>query len=74
MTLEDLEATYGRVWEFHPKLAVGVAAIRRRTPSPKELERGVVEALVAPNLAGLVPALEKQRRLCPTDFTPVRGR
>ncbi|WP_157245643.1 hypothetical protein [Nonomuraea typhae] len=64
MTLAELQARYGGVWEFFPNLANGVAAARRhRILSDEEYRRGVLLVLLAGDLAELEPRLEQQTQL-----------
>ncbi|WP_084965131.1 hypothetical protein [Thermoactinospora rubra] len=64
MTPAELQDRYGRVWEFFPRMAIGVAAVRRqRSLTDEEYRRGMLLVLVAGDLAGLVPQLERQARL-----------
>ncbi|WP_157248472.1 hypothetical protein [Nonomuraea typhae] len=64
MTLTELQARYGGVWEFFPDLARGVAATRRhQILSDEDYRRGVLLVLLAPDLSGLKPRLEEQAKL-----------
>ncbi|WP_084966062.1 hypothetical protein [Thermoactinospora rubra] len=64
MTPAELDEKYGRVWEFFPQLAIGVAAVRRqRSLTDEDYRRGMVPVLLAGDLVGLVPQLERQARL-----------
>lgn len=45
MTCEDLETRYGREWHIHP-LRWGVAAARKRVPTPDQFAQGYLYALI----------------------------
>ncbi|MFI6319719.1 hypothetical protein ACIBG8_19450 [Nonomuraea sp. NPDC050556] len=63
MTLEELQAKYP-AWEFLPRLAIGVAAVRKDFHlTQAQYDKGRVLGLVGSTLDSLVPGLERQSRL-----------
>ncbi|GGP16839.1 hypothetical protein LDL08_41325 [Nonomuraea glycinis] len=65
MNCEDLEARYGREWNIHP-LRWGVAAVRKRVPTPEQFAQGYLYALIGANPDDLASHLDRQPDQRPT--------
>jgi hypothetical protein len=68
MTKEDLDERFGREWEIHAPLTIGVAASRRQQRlTPEGEASGMVLVLIAADLEELADRLAAQ----PDSYAPV---